>query len=87
MAAKEIEEKTQEIAAPASDPWKEYMTVTLPRAMGGSQKSMYWKLNGHSMIIPLGKPTKVPKPIYERVQIYLDAIAAEEALQDELSNV
>ena len=86
MATKKTEAtvEVEETMEMNTDPWTVMKEVILPRARSNESKSVYVAINGRAYQVPRGKRTQVPLPIYERLQIYLDA---EEVMQDTYDSV
>ena len=77
--------ETVEAAEPVeTDPWKIMVDVKLPRAGANEEKSVFFSLNHYTCQIPRGKVVPVPKPIAERVKLYLEALEREEDVRDEI---
>lgn len=65
--------KPEEGTAVKTDPWKTMCTIYLPRAMAGQQKHVVVGVNGRRYQVPRGKSVEVPLPLYERLQLMLEA--------------
>lgn len=76
--------KAAEVAV--SDPWKEMRTIFLPRAMAGQQKHVVVGVNGRRYQVPRGKSVEVPLPLFERLQLMLDAEEALHAYMETIPN-
>lgn len=48
-----------------ADRMKELVTVTLPRATGREEDTLFVGLNGKGYNIKKGVPVRVPRPVYE----------------------
>lgn len=55
--------KTEEPKVPYN-PMKDLVTVTLPRATGKEEDTVFVGLNGKGYTIKRGIPVRVPRPIY-----------------------
>ncbi len=68
----------------AADPWQEKREVFLPYATKGEEQFVYVSINGRKWQVPRGKSVSVPLPLYERIQIMLEAQANEVKFRDGL---
>ena len=69
------------------DPWKDMRTITLPKARTGEEKSQYVCINGRTFLVPKnGKEQTVPYPVYERLNIMLEAQTEEEDFREAIPN-
>ena len=58
-------EQTKTEAPTPYDPMKDYRTVTLPRATGKEEDTVFVSINGKGYNIKKGVPVRVPRPVYE----------------------
>ena len=70
------------------NPWDEKVTVHMPRAKSGEEKSLFACVNGRSFNIPLnGKAQELPRPIAEVVLQHMDHQAEEAEYIDSIPNM
>lgn len=72
--------------AQVQDPWQVMMPVFLPRGFTGSQKHVMVGVNGRRYQVPRGKQVEVPLPLYERIQIMLEAEAKAQEFMEQVPN-
>lgn len=75
------EEKTVE---PYS--WEDMREIILPKDTRDGRKSQYVSINGREFGVPRGQRVKVPYPVYERLQIMLEAQATAEEIAEQIPN-
>ena len=68
------------------DPWTVKRDVFLPYVTKGEEQFVYVSVNGRKWQVPRGKTVSVPLPLYERIQIMLEAQANEVKFRDSLPN-
>lgn len=68
------------------DPWEVKRDVFLPYVTKGEEQFVYVSVNGRKYQVPRGKAVSVPLPLYERIQIMLEAQANEVKFRDSLPN-
>ena len=78
-ASKEITEKKTLKEAEPYDPWKDMVSITLPRAGKGEEQSQFVGVNGRYFQVPKGKTQLVPRPVY---QVLVSAQHAREEAED-----
>lgn len=73
--------KTIQAEQPEKDynPWEDMRDVYMPRQTAGEEPTMFVGVNGHFFLVPYGKKSTVPLPIYNEIQ---RRFAAEGALAD-----
>lgn len=86
----EMNEK-EEIKAPKkakaeTDPWRERVSIMVPRAANGEENFIIAQLNGRNFKIKRGVQVEVPKPIAEMVQKSFEYQEKEYELIDSLTN-
>lgn len=60
-------------------------TITLPRAGGTEQQSVFVCVNGRTFQVPRGKAVEVPEPVYEVLENARRQLEAARKLEDELA--
>ena len=55
------------------DPFKDMVDIFLPPPQRMGQKTQNVRINGRQYLVPLGKATKVPRPVYEVLMQMLEA--------------
>lgn len=74
-------------AVPAKpDPWKEKREIFLPYATKGEEQFILVGVNGRKYQVPRGKNVTLPLPLYERIQIMLEANARTVEYRESLPN-
>lgn len=63
------------------DPWLEMREITLPRPVKGEDTHILVGINSRYLRVKKGQKVSVPLPVYERLQLYLDAEEAEDRYQ------
>lgn len=89
LAKRQAEAETmalQEVPENIIDPWEEKRDVFLPYVTKGEEQFVYVSVNGRKYQVPRGKSVSVPLPLYERIQIMLEAQANEVKFRDSLPN-
>lgn len=76
----------QEVPENIIDTWEEKRDVFLPYVTKGEEQFVYVSVNGRKYQVPRGKSVSVPLPLYERIQIMLEAQANEVKFRDSLPN-
>ena len=76
----------QEVPENVIDPWDEKRDVFLPYVTKGEEQFVYVSVNGRKYQVPRGKNLSVQLPLYERIQIMLEAQANEVKFRDSLPN-
>ena len=62
----------------------EMKSITLPRAGGTEQQSVFVCVNGRTFQVPRGKAVEVPAPVYEVLENARRQLEAARKLEDEL---
>lgn len=66
MATKKTEEIKEETKEIEYDPWQDMVEITLPRHPKSEQNFQFVAVNDRRFQVPRnGKPTMVPRPVYE----------------------
>lgn len=82
--------ETEEAVAPATeetDPWKEMVSIFVPRARKGEEETAYVCVNDRRFSIPKnGKTQEMPRPIAEILQESFNAQAIAEEYADNIAN-
>ena len=60
-------------------------TITLPRAGGTEQQSVFVCVNGRTFQVPRGKAVEVPEPVYEVLENARQQLEAARKIEDELA--
>ena len=60
-------------------------TITLPRAGGTEQQSVFVCVNGHTFQVPRGRAVEVPAPVYEVLENARRQLEAARKIEDELA--
>ena len=60
-------------------------TITLPRAGGTEQQSVFVCVNGRTFQVPRGKAVEVPEPVYEVLENARRQLEAARKIEDELA--
>lgn len=55
------------------DPWKDMRDVFLPRQSAGNEPTMFVGVNGRTFLLPYGKKSTVPMPVYEVIMQKFEA--------------
>ena len=63
----------------------EMKSITLPRAGGTEQQSVFVCVNGRTFQVPRGKAVEVPEPVYEVLENARRQLEAARKLEDELA--
>lgn len=66
--------------------WNEKRTIRLPKAREGEDKSMYVSINGIAYWVPKGISVEVPLPVYERIQLAMEAEDEELDMRETIPN-
>lgn len=56
------------------DPWKDMVEVFMPRQQAGDEPTMFVGVNGHFFLLPMGKRSVVPMPIYKEIEAHFAAL-------------
>ena len=86
MAATKKEEPKDIMTEEQYDPWKDMREIYLPRAPRGDEPTMFAGVNGRTYLLPYGKKSVVPLPVYEVIMRKLEADAALDRLMAEIPN-
>ncbi len=84
--AEEKKTKAEEKVVPV-DPWSVMKPIFLPRAQAGESKTQYVSVNSRDFLVPKGKQTEVPLPVYEVLERVLEAEAKEHELMREVDGL
>lgn len=80
-----VKEEAVKEEATVADEWQDMREIMIPRGAAGEAKSVYVSINSRpAYMVPRGKKVMVPYPVYERLQIMLDAEDRMEELRDEI---
>lgn len=79
-------EKKAAAAAVEEFGWDDMREIILPRAGRNERKTVYVNINGHEFNIPRGEKVSVPYPVYERLEIMLEAEARADATAEGIPN-
>lgn len=71
------DEVLEESGTETYDPWKDMRDVYLPRAQTGDEQTMFVSVNDYIALLPYGKKSTVPKPVYD---VLMQRFEAEERL-------
>lgn len=66
------------------DPWKIMVDVKIPRGGRTDEKSVWFSVNDYTVSIPRGQTVKVPQPVAERVELWLQAMDAEQDFRESI---
>lgn len=66
--------------------WDDIREIRLPRAAKGEPNFVFVGVNGVNKQVPRGQLVKLPYPLYERLQIMLDAMDKQYEYRDEIPN-
>lgn len=77
------EEKKEE---PVKDEWAEQREIFLPYATKGEEQFIFVGVNGKKYQVPRGRSVTLPLPLYERIQIMLEAEANAVKFRESLPN-
>lgn len=66
--------------------WDDLREIRLPRAAKGEPNYVFVGVNGVNKQVPRGQVVKLPYPLYERLQIMLDAADKQYEYRDEIPN-
>ena len=72
-APESVQETVQEY-----DPWRDMVSVNLPRKERGEQQFQFVAVNGRRYQVPCGQSVMVPRPVYE---VLANAAAARNAAE------
>lgn len=81
QAAQEEEKKN-----PVKDEWAEQREIFLPYATKGEEQFIFVGVNGKKYQVPRGRSVTLPLPLYERIQIMLEAEANAVKFRESLPN-
>ena len=74
-AEMQAEESAPVVVSDKHDAWQEKREIFLPYATKGEEQFILVGVNGRKYQVPRGKNVTVPLPLYERIQIMLEANA------------
>lgn len=77
----QVEEKAVELYG-----WNDIREIRLPRAPKGEPNYVFVGVNGVNKQVPRGQLVKLPYPLYERLQIMLDAQEKQLDYREEIPN-
>lgn len=88
LAVKQHEAAQQEEkkAEPVKDAWAEQREIFLPYATKGEEQFVFVAVNGKKYQVPRGRSVTLPLPLYERIQIMLEAEANAVKFRESLPN-
>ena len=66
--------------------WEDIREIRLPRAAKGEPNYVFVGVNGVNKQVPRGQLVKLPYPLYERLQIMLDAMDMQYDYRGEIPN-
>lgn len=66
--------------------WEDIREIRLPRAAKGEPNYVFVGVNGVNKQVPRGQLVKLPYPLYERLQIMLDALDMQYDYRGEIPN-
>lgn len=79
--------KKNETETTVVNPWEERVTVVMPRAKSGEEKTLFVCVNGRSFNIPKnGKPQDLPRPIAEVVLNHMNRQDEEAEMLESIPN-
>lgn len=77
---KTVNETAPEVKTAAPyDPWKDMVSVRLPRGDRNEQNFQFVSVNDRTFQVPKGKEVEVPRPVYE---VLVNAQAARDYAED-----
>ncbi|MGN1369216.1 MAG: hypothetical protein ACI4WX_10130 [Aristaeellaceae bacterium] len=87
LEKKEAEKAGSAPAEPAqSSEWEESREIFLPYATKGEEQFVFVSVNGRKYQVPRGRTVNLPLPLYERIQIMLEAEAKAVKYTESLPN-
>lgn len=85
LAANQAEQE-EEKKNPVKDEWAEQREIFLPYATKGEEQFIFVGVNGKKYQVPRGRSVTIPLPLYERIQIMLEAEANAVKFRESLPN-
>lgn len=79
-------ENVQQESTVKKNAWDEKRSIFLPRAQAGQQKFVMVGVNGRRYQVPRGKHVEVPLPLYERLEIMLEAEVKAQEFAESIPN-